>query len=93
MIRLKIASSKYRFVKKKKSANVVTTLCGPKYAEKQFLSLFLFILIHCRLPEFTPEEIKRINGTYDYFGLNHYCSVLVFHVDYNTDDMSYDADR
>ncbi|XP_072253761.1 lactase/phlorizin hydrolase-like [Leuresthes tenuis] len=35
-----------------------------------------------RLPEFTPEEIKRINGTYDYFGLNHYCSVLAFNVDH-----------
>uniref|UniRef100_A0A3B5Q216 Lactase n=1 Tax=Xiphophorus maculatus TaxID=8083 RepID=A0A3B5Q216_XIPMA len=31
-------------------------------------------LTKSRLPEFTPEEIKRINGTYDYFGLNHYCT-------------------
>uniref|UniRef100_A0A3P9KVD6 Lactase n=1 Tax=Oryzias latipes TaxID=8090 RepID=A0A3P9KVD6_ORYLA len=32
----------------------------------------------CRLPEFTPEEIKRIKGTYDYFGFNHYTTVLAF---------------
>lgn len=29
-----------------------------------------------RLPEFTQEEIKMINGSYDFFGLNHYTSVL-----------------
>ncbi|KAM4731093.1 lactase/phlorizin hydrolase-like [Anableps anableps] len=45
-----------------------------------------------RLPEFTPEEIKRINGTYDYFGLNHYCSVLAFPVDYGT-TQHFEADR
>ncbi|CAG5865922.1 unnamed protein product [Menidia menidia] len=39
-------------------------------------------LSQSRLPEFTPEEIKRINGTFDYFGLNHYCSVLAFNVDH-----------
>uniref|UniRef100_A0A4W6G9L7 Lactase n=1 Tax=Lates calcarifer TaxID=8187 RepID=A0A4W6G9L7_LATCA len=33
------------------------------------------------LPEFTPEEIKRINGTHDYFGFNHYTTVLSFPVD------------
>lgn len=67
------------------------------WSEKSFNApkMFLFVLIffHCRLPEFTPEEIKRINGTYDYFGLNHYCSVLAFHADYNVGDATYDADR
>uniref|UniRef100_A0A3B5A3Z1 Lactase n=1 Tax=Stegastes partitus TaxID=144197 RepID=A0A3B5A3Z1_9TELE len=35
-----------------------------------------------RLPEFTPEEVKRIKGTYDYFGFNHYTTVLAFPVEY-----------
>uniref|UniRef100_A0A3Q3BC57 Lactase n=1 Tax=Kryptolebias marmoratus TaxID=37003 RepID=A0A3Q3BC57_KRYMA len=35
-------------------------------------------LTKSRLPEFTPDEIKRIKGTYDYFGFNHYTTVL-FH--------------
>ncbi|ALC38766.1 maker438 [Drosophila busckii] len=30
-----------------------------------------------RLPEFTPEEIQRIKGTADFFGINHYTSYLV----------------
>lgn len=46
----------------------------------------------CRLPEFTPEEIKRIKGTYDYFGFNHYTTVLAFPVDYGK-LQHYDADR
>ncbi|KAM9804518.1 lactase/phlorizin hydrolase-like [Neosynchiropus ocellatus] len=45
-----------------------------------------------RLPEFTPEEIKRIKGTYDYFGFNHYTTVLAFPVDYGG-LQHYDADR
>uniref|UniRef100_A0A667Z083 Lactase n=1 Tax=Myripristis murdjan TaxID=586833 RepID=A0A667Z083_9TELE len=45
-----------------------------------------------RLPEFTPEEIKRIKGTYDYFGFNHYTTVLAFPVDYKN-LQHYDADR
>ncbi|KAF7660856.1 hypothetical protein LDENG_00274200 [Lucifuga dentata] len=45
-----------------------------------------------RLPEFTPEEIKRIKGTYDYFGFNHYTTVLAFPVDYGN-LQHYDADR
>ncbi|KAM9851168.1 lactase/phlorizin hydrolase-like [Aulostomus maculatus] len=45
-----------------------------------------------RLPEFTPEEIKRIKGTHDYFGFNHYTTVLAFPVDYGT-LQHYDADR
>uniref|UniRef100_A0A3B3XC26 Lactase n=1 Tax=Poecilia mexicana TaxID=48701 RepID=A0A3B3XC26_9TELE len=49
-------------------------------------------LTKSRLPEFTPEEIKRINGTYDYFGLNHYCSVLAFPVDFGT-TQHFEADR
>lgn len=30
-----------------------------------------------RLPKFTPEEIQRIKGTSDFFGINSYTSVLV----------------
>ncbi|KAM6934821.1 lactase/phlorizin hydrolase-like [Xenentodon cancila] len=45
-----------------------------------------------RLPEFTPEEIKRIKGTYDYFGFNHYTTVLAFPADYKN-LQHYDADR
>ncbi|KAM3607593.1 uncharacterized protein V6R79_010433 [Siganus canaliculatus] len=50
-------------------------------------------LTESRLPQFTPEEIQRINGTHDFFGLNHYTSVLAFYAPYNVDDTSYDADR
>uniref|UniRef100_A0A3P9CHH5 Lactase n=1 Tax=Maylandia zebra TaxID=106582 RepID=A0A3P9CHH5_9CICH len=39
-------------------------------------------LSESRLPEFTPEEVKRIKGTYDYFGFNYYTTVLTFPVDY-----------
>ncbi|XP_005953312.2 lactase-phlorizin hydrolase [Haplochromis burtoni] len=35
-----------------------------------------------RLPEFTQEEIKRIKGTHDFFGLNQYTSALAFPVDH-----------
>ncbi|XP_048012478.1 lactase-phlorizin hydrolase-like [Megalobrama amblycephala] len=45
-----------------------------------------------RLPEFTPEEVARIKGTHDYFGFNHYTSVLVHYLDYK-DFEDYDADR
>ncbi|KAI2660870.1 Lactase-phlorizin hydrolase [Labeo rohita] len=45
-----------------------------------------------RLPEFTPEEVARIKGTHDYFGLNHYTTVLAFYVDFG-DQEHYDADR
>uniref|UniRef100_A0A3Q1CE96 Lactase n=1 Tax=Amphiprion ocellaris TaxID=80972 RepID=A0A3Q1CE96_AMPOC len=44
------------------------------------------------LPEFTPEEIRRIKGTYDYFGFNHYTTVLAFPVEYGN-LQHYDADR
>ncbi|XP_041939276.1 lactase-phlorizin hydrolase-like [Alosa sapidissima] len=49
-------------------------------------------LTKSRLPEFTPAEVQRINGTHDYFGLNHYTSVLSFMVDFG-DQQNYDADR
>ncbi|KAM9364868.1 lactase/phlorizin hydrolase-like [Pholidichthys leucotaenia] len=49
-------------------------------------------LSESRLPEFTPEEIIRIKGTYDYFGFNHYTTVLAFPVDYGN-LQHYDADR
>ncbi|XP_067949632.1 cytosolic beta-glucosidase-like [Watersipora subatra] len=29
-----------------------------------------------RLPKFSPEEARNINGSYDFFGLNHYTSEL-----------------
>uniref|UniRef100_A0A8C4EUW2 beta-glucosidase n=1 Tax=Dicentrarchus labrax TaxID=13489 RepID=A0A8C4EUW2_DICLA len=45
-----------------------------------------------RLPEFTPEEIKRIKGTHDYFGLNHYTSVLSFPIDMGN-QQDYEGDR
>ncbi|KAM4731306.1 lactase/phlorizin hydrolase-like [Anableps anableps] len=49
-------------------------------------------LTKSRLPEFTPEEIKRIKGTHDYFGFNHYTTVLAFPVEYGN-LQHYDADR
>ncbi|KAG5283403.1 hypothetical protein AALO_G00041690 [Alosa alosa] len=45
-----------------------------------------------RLPEFTPAEVNRVKGTYDYFGFNHYTTVLAFKVDYKG-LQHYDADR
>lgn len=56
------------------------------------LSLLMLTLNISRLPEFTPEEIKRVKGTYDYFGFNHYTTVLAFPVDYKN-LQHYDADR
>uniref|UniRef100_A0A672V7R2 Lactase n=1 Tax=Strigops habroptila TaxID=2489341 RepID=A0A672V7R2_STRHB len=35
-----------------------------------------------RLPEFTESEKQRIKGTYDYFGLNHYTTVLTYNLNY-----------
>ncbi|XP_062389587.1 lactase/phlorizin hydrolase-like [Sardina pilchardus] len=49
-------------------------------------------LLKSRLPEFTPEEVNRVKGTYDYFGFNHYTTVLAFKVDYKG-LQHYDADR
>ncbi|RXN23211.1 lactase-phlorizin hydrolase-like protein [Labeo rohita] len=45
-----------------------------------------------RLPEFTPEEVARIKGTHDYFGFNHYTTVLAYNLDYKNLE-HYDADR
>ncbi|XP_074068122.1 lactase/phlorizin hydrolase [Macrotis lagotis] len=46
-----------------------------------------------RLPEFTEEEKRRINGTFDFFGFNHYTTVLASNLDYPKSISSYDADR
>ncbi|NXV01008.1 LPH hydrolase, partial [Cettia cetti] len=46
-----------------------------------------------RLPEFTESEKQRIKGTYDYFGLNHYTTVLTYNLNYPKGVMSYDSDR
>uniref|UniRef100_A0A8B9DLH2 Lactase n=1 Tax=Anser cygnoides TaxID=8845 RepID=A0A8B9DLH2_ANSCY len=46
-----------------------------------------------RLPEFTESEKQRIKGTYDYFGLNHYTTVLAYNFNYSTGILSYDSDR
>ncbi|NWV26721.1 LPH hydrolase, partial [Origma solitaria] len=46
-----------------------------------------------RLPEFTESEKQRIEGTYDYFGLNHYTTVLTYNLNYPKGVMSYDSDR
>uniref|UniRef100_A0A3B4U6G1 beta-glucosidase n=1 Tax=Seriola dumerili TaxID=41447 RepID=A0A3B4U6G1_SERDU len=45
-------------------------------AAKRYLQVDKYML-----PEFTPEEIKRIKGTHDYFGFNHYTTVLSSPVD------------
>ncbi|XP_030643198.1 lactase-phlorizin hydrolase-like [Chanos chanos] len=45
-----------------------------------------------RLPEFTPAEIQRVKGTYDYFGFNHYTTVLTYPLDYKK-LQHYDGDR
>ncbi|NXG61013.1 LPH hydrolase, partial [Hemiprocne comata] len=50
-------------------------------------------LSQSRLPEFTESEKQRIKGTYDYFGLNHYTTVLTYNVNYPAGILSYDSDR
>ncbi|CAN2389019.1 Lactase-phlorizin [Pristimantis euphronides] len=50
-------------------------------------------LTKSRLPEFTEAEKKRIKGTYDYFGFNHYTTVLASPLNFRTATESYDADR
>ncbi|XP_070575579.1 cytosolic beta-glucosidase-like [Ptychodera flava] len=47
-----------------------------------------------RLPEFTAEEIEYIKDTSDFFGLNHYTSLLVNdNVDHEPDPPSWDKDH
>ncbi|XP_075685341.1 lactase/phlorizin hydrolase-like [Rhinoderma darwinii] len=50
-------------------------------------------LTKSRLPEFTEEEKKRIKGTYDYFGFNHYTTILASPLNFRESQQSYDADR
>ncbi|KAM6175050.1 lactase/phlorizin hydrolase [Erethizon dorsatum] len=50
-------------------------------------------LSESRLPEFTESEKRRINGTYDYFGFNHYTTVLAYNLNYASVISSFDADR
>ncbi|XP_075465616.1 lactase/phlorizin hydrolase-like isoform X1 [Ascaphus truei] len=50
-------------------------------------------LVTSRLPEFTESEKRRIKGTYDYFGLNHYTSILTSPLNFPQSEQSYDADR
>lgn len=47
-----------------------------------------------RLPSFTTAEIQRNKGTFDFFGLNHYSSIMVNNTD-NANVMSkqYDSDQ
>lgn len=53
----------------------------------------LFSVFYSRLPEFTESEKQRIKGTYDYFGLNHYTTVLTYKINYPAGILSYDSDR
>ncbi|KAM9305033.1 lactase/phlorizin hydrolase-like [Gastrophryne carolinensis] len=46
-----------------------------------------------RLPEFTESEKQRIKGTYDFFGLNHYTSVLAGQAIYDLNYQAYEGDR
>ncbi|NXC28283.1 LPH hydrolase, partial [Campylorhamphus procurvoides] len=50
-------------------------------------------LSQSRLPEFTESEKQRIKGTYDYFGLNHYTTVLAYNLNFPKGVQSYDSDR
>lgn len=53
----------------------------------------VFSVLSCSLPEFTESEKQRIKGTYDYFGLNHYTTVLTYNLNYPKSVKSYDSDR
>ncbi|XP_068103184.1 lactase/phlorizin hydrolase-like [Hyperolius riggenbachi] len=46
-----------------------------------------------RLPEFTEQEKQRIKGTYDFFGLNHYTTVLAGQAIYELHYQAYEGDR
>ncbi|XP_020865148.2 lactase/phlorizin hydrolase [Phascolarctos cinereus] len=46
-----------------------------------------------RLPEFTEDEKRRINGTFDFFGFNHYTTVLAYNLEYPNFLSHFDADR
>ncbi|XP_062904706.1 lactase/phlorizin hydrolase-like [Mobula hypostoma] len=46
-----------------------------------------------RLPEFSESEKRRIKGTYDYMGFNHYTTVLAFNANLGNLIPLYDADR
>ncbi|XP_060595948.1 lactase/phlorizin hydrolase-like [Ruditapes philippinarum] len=46
-----------------------------------------------RLPPFSEEEKRLVNGSFDFFGLNHYTSVWVSHHMCNDSDTSYNCDR
>ncbi|KFW79364.1 Lactase-phlorizin hydrolase, partial [Manacus vitellinus] len=50
-------------------------------------------LSQSRLPEFTESEKQRIKGTYDYFGLNQYTTVLAYNLNFPRVVQSYDSDR
>ncbi len=51
------------------------------------------LLSYISLPEFTPEEVERIKGTHDFFGLNHYTSVLAFDIEIVGTPLAYETDR
>lgn len=46
-----------------------------------------------RLPPFTPKEIKLIQGSSDFFGLNHYHTWLIANQDYPDSSPSYHKDK
>ncbi|XP_073490360.1 lactase/phlorizin hydrolase-like [Aquarana catesbeiana] len=52
-----------------------------------------FGLPKSRLPEFTESEKQRIKGTYDFFGLNHYTTVLAGRAVYELHYQAYQGDR
>lgn len=52
-----------------------------------------FGLPKSRLPEFTESEKQRIKGTCDFFGLNHYTTVLAGRAVYDLEYQAYQGDR
>nr|AAI70229.1 Hypothetical protein LOC100127248 [Xenopus laevis] len=50
-------------------------------------------LTQSRLPEFTESEKQRIKGTFDYFGFNHYTTILASPFNLPISQQTYDADR